>query len=170
MNMTPSVRLGDADFDSKTGELFRRGSCIRLEPQPAAVLALLIARAGELVSHDELRRAIWGESTHVNFQQSLHYCIRQIRIALDAGAGGPSIVQTIPRRGYRLSVPLTTVAPAVAHAPTSPGSWTKRGATRFVYAALAAVLIVGTVMVERRPNRHHEWTVRALNAVHGLVY
>ncbi len=169
MAMTPSVRLGDAGFETKTGEVRRRGSCIRLEPQPAAVLSLLIARAGELVSHDELRRAIWGESTHVNFQQSLHYCIRQIRIALDAGAGDPSIVQTIPRRGYRLNVPLTTIAPAIAHA-TSPSASTKRTATRFVYATLAVVLIVGTVMVERRPNRHHEWAVRALTAVHGLVY
>ena len=80
------MRVGSCDFDAATGELQRDGVVVRLEPQPAALLRLLASRPGELVGHAEIRRAIWGDTTHVNFQQSLHYCVRQVRIALDDSA------------------------------------------------------------------------------------
>jgi DNA-binding winged helix-turn-helix (wHTH) protein len=169
--MPLTTRVGDADFDTRTGEVRRQGRIIRLEPQPAAVLALLIARQGELVSRDEFRRAVWGDTTHVNFQQSLHYCIRQVRMALADGPGERSIIETIPRRGYRLNAPRATKAAApIPPARTNPAIGRQRAATRVMYALLAALLIVGTLIVERRPNRHHEIAASVLHAVHDLVY
>ncbi len=151
------MRLGEAEFNAATGELRRDGAVVRLEPQPAAVLALLVSRAGELVTHDEIRRAIWGEATHVNFQQSLHYCIRKVRVALGEVARAPQLVETIPRRGYRLSLP--------------PRRDTSQGATRWMTWALAAAVLMGTTLiVEQRPNRHHEIALTVLRAVHGLLY
>lgn len=149
------MRLGDATFDAATGELRRGATVIRLEPQPAAVLALLAERAGRLVSHEEMRRAIWGDTTHVNFQQSLHYCVRQVRIALGEDGQSPSI-ETIPRRGYRLSVPLKPARP--------------RAAKWVAWTSVALALLATTAFVERRPNRHHEAAVALLRTVHDLVY
>ena len=54
------MRLGELDFDAATGELRRGEVVVRLEPQPAALLHLLLSRPGELVGHAEIREAVWG--------------------------------------------------------------------------------------------------------------
>jgi DNA-binding winged helix-turn-helix (wHTH) protein len=64
----------------------------------AAVLALLASRPRELVTHDELRKALRGDALYVNFQQNLHYCIRQVRLALNQTGRESTIVESIPRR------------------------------------------------------------------------
>ena len=105
--------IGGLEFDVASGELRRDGTVTRLEPQPAAVLALLAGRAGDVVTHDEIRRGIWGDETHVNFQDSVHYCVRQVRAALGDRAQDPRFIDTIPRRGYRFRadamLPIDTV-------------------------------------------------------------
>lgn len=73
----------DFEFDSGTGEVHRGGSINRLEPQPAALLALLMSRPGELVTRQEAIRAPWGDHTSVSFQDGLNCNVRQIRIALN---------------------------------------------------------------------------------------
>ena len=42
-----------------------------------------------------------GDTTCVEFDQSLNYCIRQIRLALRDGASEPLYIETLPRQGYR---------------------------------------------------------------------
>ena len=154
------MRVGPCEFDAVTGEVRRGDVVIRLEPQPAAILRLLAVRPGELVSHDEIRQAVWGESTHVNFQQSLHYCVRQIRIALNDSAREPKFIQTVPRRGYRLTV----------LAESEPQDHPAQVRRRMVWAGLAAAMVVTTLIVEQRPNRHHEIVIAVLSTVHDLVY
>lgn len=92
------------EFDPASGELLRAGERRRLEPQPAKVLALLAARAGEVVTHEELRRHVWGEATHVDFERGLRYCIAEVRSALGDSAQEPRFIETLPRRGYRFLV------------------------------------------------------------------
>jgi TolB-like protein/Tfp pilus assembly protein PilF len=74
------------------------------------VLALLASRAGEVVTREEIRRAVWGEDRHVEFDQGLGFCLTQIRAALGDSAHSPRYVQTLPRRGYRFLVPVRTEA------------------------------------------------------------
>ena len=95
-----SVVFGPFLFDLASGQLHREGRRLSLQTQPARVLAHLVAHCGEVVSRDELRRAIWGDSW-VNFDQGLNYCIRQIRIALEDDPRTPLYLQTLPQRGYR---------------------------------------------------------------------
>jgi DNA-binding winged helix-turn-helix (wHTH) protein/TolB-like protein len=96
--------LGELRFDRKSGELHAPGGEVRhLSPQPTALLALLVDRAGEVVTHEELRAALWPDVT-VDFDGSLHHCVRQVRAALGDQAKAPRFVETIPRRGYRLRV------------------------------------------------------------------
>ena len=56
---------------------------------------------GTLVTREQIRLAIWGEDTFVDFEQGLNFCIRQIRLALNDQAENPSYVETLPRLGYR---------------------------------------------------------------------
>jgi DNA-binding winged helix-turn-helix (wHTH) protein/TolB-like protein len=83
---------------------------IRLEPQPAKALTLLLARAGDLVSRDDMRQHLWGADTHVDFDRGLAYCIGQVRAALGDSGENPRFVQTLPRRGFRFIAPVETAA------------------------------------------------------------
>jgi DNA-binding winged helix-turn-helix (wHTH) protein/tetratricopeptide (TPR) repeat protein len=93
--------FGPFTFDPDGGELVRDGYRVRLRPQPALVLAILTDQPGKLVPREEIYRAIWGDDTHVDFEQSLNHCIRQIRGALRDDANDPKYLETIPKRGYR---------------------------------------------------------------------
>ncbi|MGA3107113.1 MAG: winged helix-turn-helix domain-containing protein [Terriglobales bacterium] len=93
--------FGPFTFDPDGGELSRDGYRVRLQPQPALVLAILTDQPGKLVPREEIYRAIWGDDTHVDFEQSLNYCIRQIRAALRDDAADPKYLETVPKRGYR---------------------------------------------------------------------
>ena len=147
-------------FNSGTGEVHRNGTVIRLEPQPARVLRALASQPGELVTHDELRRAVWDDSTHVKVHDALHYCVRQIRAALGDTPRQPQFIETIPRRGYRLR-PESLVLAGPGRTP-----WRTWG----LRLAFAAGVLIAIVFIEQRPNNHHEIAVSALSALHDLVY
>lgn len=99
------LRFGDFELDPASGELRKAGAPVRLPPQPAKVLALLVSRGGELVTREEIRQRVWGDGTHVDFDQSLNSCIKQIRAALEDDPDQPRYLQTLPRRGYRFLAP-----------------------------------------------------------------
>jgi len=101
------LRFGLFDLDPETCELRRDGIEVKLPPQPCDVLALLVARAGQLVTREELRQQIWGNETFVDFEHGLNSCIKQIRAALDDHPDTPRYIETRPRRGYRFIAPVT---------------------------------------------------------------
>jgi TolB-like protein/DNA-binding winged helix-turn-helix (wHTH) protein/tetratricopeptide (TPR) repeat protein len=89
------------ELNSETGELRKGEINLHLQPQPTRILLLLVQNAGHLVSREEVRKEIWGDDTFVDFEQSLNFCIRQIRAALNDDPEKPLFVETLPRRGYR---------------------------------------------------------------------
>jgi DNA-binding winged helix-turn-helix (wHTH) protein len=103
----PAIRFGSHLFDPNTGSLRRGRVCCKLQSQPAQLLALLLERAGDVVTRDDIRQALWPD-TVVAFDQNINFAVRQIRVALDVDAG---LVQTVPRRGYRLVGEVTRVDP-----------------------------------------------------------
>src|SRR5262245_28188616 len=91
-----TYRFGIFEFNDRTGILTRSDRPVALEPQPARALALLVARAGDLVTRDEMRTHLWGDGTHVDFDRGIAYCIGQLRAALGDSAENPRFVQTLP--------------------------------------------------------------------------
>ena len=106
IRVVPIHRFGLFEFDADAGELRREGRLVPLEPQPARVLAALLARPGALVSHDDLKQATWDPGTFVDFERGLAYCLSQVRGALGDTARNPRFVETVPRRGYRFIAPV----------------------------------------------------------------
>ena len=88
-----------------SGELLRTGSLVKLQPQPAKILEILASHSGEVVSREEIRRLVWGDS-YVDSDGSLNFCIKEIRRALGDSATSPSFIETVPRRGYRFLKPV----------------------------------------------------------------
>ena len=77
-----ALRFGPFELDVRSGELRRNGTTVRLQPQPFKVLVLLAWRPGEVVTREEIQAEVWPAGTFVDFEQSLNFCIRQIRAAL----------------------------------------------------------------------------------------
>ena len=103
-------RFGAYELDRQTAELWKSGYKLKLQGQPIAVLSLLVERAGELVSREELRNHLWPEDTFVDFEHSLNTHIKKLRQVLDDNAETPRYIETLPRRGYRFIAPVETVS------------------------------------------------------------
>ncbi len=100
------ARFGPFEADLCSGELRKRGLKIKLQDQPFQVLALLLQRPGEIISRQELRQTLWPADTFVDFDVGLNNAIKRLRAALSDEAGTPRYIETLPRRGYRLIVPV----------------------------------------------------------------
>ena len=107
------VRFGIFDFDQETRDLRREGQPVRLQAQPAQVLGVLLAHAGEVVTRDTLREVVWGNGTFVDFERGLNFCVAQIRSALGDSAESPRFIKTLPKRGYQFIAPVHVVAAPV---------------------------------------------------------
>ena len=109
--MNGSYRFGVFEFNRETLELRRSGTLVSIEPQPARALSLLVERAGEVITRDDLKDAVWSKETHVDFDRGLAYLISQLRSALGDSADNPRFIQTLPRKGYKFIAPVTAATP-----------------------------------------------------------
>jgi DNA-binding winged helix-turn-helix (wHTH) protein len=103
MNIERSIgrhRIGGWEFSPATGELRRRTDVRRLEPRAARALEMLCEAGGDVVSQEQLIDGVWqGRALSEN---SVAVVIGQLRKALDDDAREPRLIETIPKRGYRL--------------------------------------------------------------------
>jgi len=112
------IRFGLFEADLSAGELRKQNRKIKLQYQPFQVLALLLSRPGDVVTREELQRALWPADTFVEFDQGLNTAIKKIRLALGDSADNPRFVETVARRGYRFLAPVADAANgAVADQP-----------------------------------------------------
>src|SRR5512143_566666 len=112
--MTPirgRVRFGAFELDLENGRLCRAGKVVKLRPQPTRVLCLLVSQAGRPVDRTEIRRLLWGESTFVDYEVGVDYCVYRIRSVLGDKAQAPRYVETLPGRGYRFIAPVKRERP-----------------------------------------------------------
>jgi TolB-like protein len=111
-----NVRFGAFEVDLEGRRLLKRGMPITLREQSFQVLAALIERPGEIVTREELRQRLWSSDTFVDFEVALNSAVSRLRDALGDSANSPSVIETIPKRGYRFVVPIAK-RPAVAVMP-----------------------------------------------------
>jgi TolB-like protein/Flp pilus assembly protein TadD len=108
-------RFGPFELRARTRELYKNGVRLKVRPQPFQILLALLARSGDIVSREELRRLLWSAKTFVDFEHGLNTAIKELRGLLNDSAGEPRYIETLPKLGYRVIVPVTQVAPV--HAP-----------------------------------------------------
>jgi DNA-binding winged helix-turn-helix (wHTH) protein len=108
----PVIRFGVFQLDQQAGQLLKNGRVVRLKPQPFKLLQLLVTRAGEVVSREEIRDTLWGADTYVDFEQGVNSAIKQVREALNEDADRPLYIETVPKRGYRFTAPIEAPKPA----------------------------------------------------------
>lgn len=136
-------RLDDLTVDLVSGEVRRPdGTVERLQPQPARLLGLLAENAGEVVDRERIREHLWGDQ-ELEFESSLHYCVRQVRSVLGESASEPVFVETLARRGYRLMVRPEPLEDDGTEPALSPGAARalSSGASRATVGLLAMLLL-----------------------------
>jgi len=108
MNVSGKHRIKFAQFeaDLATGELFENGSRVQIQQKPFHILALLLQRAGQLVTRQELHEKLWP-STFVQKDLSLNTAMRKLRLALGETGRTRQFIETVGSRGYRFVAPVS---------------------------------------------------------------
>jgi TolB-like protein/DNA-binding winged helix-turn-helix (wHTH) protein/Tfp pilus assembly protein PilF len=115
------------------------GESIHLAPKVMGVLVCLAQHAGQSVSKEDLLQTVWP-GTFVG-DDVLKGSISELRRVLEDDAREPTIIQTIPKRGYRLVAPMQPVKEA-PETPTESRPETQRALVntrKFWMGALSAV-------------------------------
>ena len=105
----PRYRFGVFEVDAATGELRRQGLRVKLNTQPFQVLLMLLDRAGQLLTREEISRELWPDGTFVDYEHGVNSAINRIREALGDTAANPRFLETLARRGYRFIAPVERV-------------------------------------------------------------
>ncbi len=100
-------RFGVFELEAHTGELRRNGIKLKLQDQPYQVLLKLLEHAGQTVTREQLRSALWPADTFVDFETGLNTTIKRLRETLGDSAENPAFIETVPKRGYRFIAPVT---------------------------------------------------------------
>lgn len=108
------VRFEAFEVDLRAGELRKDGRRIKLQEQPFRVLFVLLQRAGEVVTREELRVKLWPADTFVDFDHGLNSAVARLREALGDSAEKPRFIETIAKRGYRFIASLQPDDGAIA--------------------------------------------------------
>lgn len=102
-------RFGAFEADASTGELRRQGTRIKLHAQPFQVLLMLLERPGQVLTREEIARALWPDDTFVDYDHGVNSAVNRIREALGDAASNPRFVETLARRGYRFVAPVEPI-------------------------------------------------------------
>ncbi|MGC1904014.1 MAG: winged helix-turn-helix domain-containing protein [Candidatus Acidiferrum sp.] len=117
-------RFGPFEFDLRSHELRRDYARLKIPEQCFTVLRKLVEHPGELVTRDELRKAVWPAETFVDFDTGLNKIVKLLRQVLGDSADAPSYIETVPKLGYRFVAPLLVVeSPREATSEPPPRSF-----------------------------------------------
>lgn len=94
--------VGDLHLDVGRHEVTMSGRAMAVPPQEFALLRLLMDRAGEVVSSEQLHELLWGEHPAADAGNALAVLVRRLRRRLEADPAHPTLLETVRGLGYRL--------------------------------------------------------------------
>jgi two-component system, OmpR family, KDP operon response regulator KdpE len=101
-DMVPQlIVIGELRIDLANEEVFRQGDRVHLTPTEFALLRELVTNRGKLLTHAQLLRRVWGHGYETETEYVRVY-VRRLRAKLEDD-GGPPLILTQPRAGYRLA-------------------------------------------------------------------
>jgi DNA-binding winged helix-turn-helix (wHTH) protein len=156
------ARFGRFQADLESEQLYRDGQRVKVQAKVFQGLLLLLSRAGEIVSREDVRRQLWPDTFLTNLDANVNTTMNKLRQVLGDSPENPVYIETIPRRGYSFiasvefsNVPGTPPAES-ARASSSVSSqgaafgtaWLKKNVRTFLRAAslLLAGMILGALL------------------------
>jgi len=106
--------FGELSLDPEQRVLYRAGDVVALPLKALAILHLLVENAGEVVSRETLRDRVWHDAfvEEANITKN----VSQLRTVLRTHLPGTEPIETLPKRGYRFTLPVTLEAIPVPEA------------------------------------------------------
>jgi TolB-like protein/DNA-binding winged helix-turn-helix (wHTH) protein/tetratricopeptide (TPR) repeat protein len=133
-------RLGSWQVSPTLGTLTGPEGTVHLEPKVMAVLVCLAERHGEVVTREQFIERVW--QGRIVSDEVLSRCISLVRSSLGDSPREPRIIQTVPKIGYRLIMPVEAVVEPGAAGP-APGEVAARYRRLTLPAAAAVLLLAG---------------------------
>jgi DNA-binding response OmpR family regulator len=95
--------LAGATFDRPGQRVINAGKAAQLTPIEFKLLDRIVAARGAIVSSEQLLASVWGYAPGTGSSEIVRSHLKNLRAKLQAIAA-PELVETVPRRGYRLAV------------------------------------------------------------------
>jgi TolB-like protein/DNA-binding winged helix-turn-helix (wHTH) protein/Tfp pilus assembly protein PilF len=149
-----TVRFGPFELDLRAAELRRNGTKIKLPEQPFQILVELVEHPGEVVTREELRQRLWRSDTFVDFEQGLNTAVKRLRDLLGDSAEKPRYIETLPRHGYRLMVPVEKAK--------TPQAFGRRRVIWLAASLLVVTIVAGLVWRQRLQERFRPAKIESL--------
>ena len=121
------ARFGAFQADLEHTELYQYGQRVKVQAKVFHGLLLLLSRAGEIVTREEVRRQLWPDTFLANLDANVNTTMNKLRRVLGDSPENPVYVETIPRRGY--SFIASVEFSSVPGAPSAEGARTVLNAT-----------------------------------------
>jgi DNA-binding response OmpR family regulator len=97
-SLPPVLRYGGLQLDPSRRIATRAGRLLPLNPKEFAVLEVLLAAPGVVVSAEQILERVWDEAADP-FSQAVRTTISRLRAKL----GDPPVIETMPKAGYRIA-------------------------------------------------------------------
>ena len=115
LQLTSQGRLVSGDFRMgpwlvrpSLNTISKNGTDVQVEPKVMEVLVCLASRSGEPISKETLIKTVWPDTFVTD--DALIRCVSELRRVFEDDARAPAVIQTIPKRGYRLLLPVTLLS------------------------------------------------------------
>jgi len=140
------LQFGSFEVNLATGEVFSEGRKVQMSGQPAQVLVILLQRAGQLVTREELGHLLWQDETFVDFDHGLNNAINRIRDVLGDSATKPEFIETLPKKGYRFIGELRSLEGRTDVIGKDSGASAKARNGHWLKWVVATAVVVATIM------------------------
>jgi Tol biopolymer transport system component/DNA-binding winged helix-turn-helix (wHTH) protein len=138
-----SYKFGPFLLNVEGMTLRREGQPIQLPPKAFETLVVLVRERGEMVSKERLMLALWPDA-HVE-ESNLTQNVFVLRRKLGKTPENEEYIQTVPRRGYRIGVPVEELAGDTPPAPAEPIAQARQPSPRRVWPLWAGMLLIASL-------------------------
>jgi TolB-like protein/DNA-binding winged helix-turn-helix (wHTH) protein/Tfp pilus assembly protein PilF len=151
-------RVGELSIDPHAGEVMGPAGREKLDPKVMDVLVMLAQGAGHVVLREDLLSRLWPNA--VVTDESLSRCIYELRRQLSLAGGDDrykAMLETVPKRGYRLNAEITPLAPEPGVRSATRPKWPIVAVAAAIVVAVAAWFALG-----QRPEDASAYSVAVL--------
>lgn len=130
-----SVRLGDAVVEPSLNRITINGEAVRIPKRDMDVLLFLMKSGMKVISRNAVLDEVWGEV--IVTDDALTLSISRLRKAFGDDPRDPRVIETIPKRGYRLMIMPESYEVRASSVFSKPSFW---------ITTLSVLLILVTVL------------------------
>lgn len=151
--LAQGFQLGEFRIDPNAGEVSGPGGREKLDPKVMDVLVMLAQGAGHVVLREDLLSRLWPNA--VVTDESLSRCIYELRRQLSLAGGDErykAMLETVPKRGYRLNAEVTPLAPEPDAGSVTRPKWLMTAVVATIVVAAAAWFARGRLADQASPS------------------